>query len=120
VHEHHARKLHWDLRLELDGVLKSFAVPKPIPQMPGVKRLAIEVEDHDLSYIDFEGEIKEGYGKGTVKIWDSGYFNLLKRETNKIEIQFLGEKLKGRYIILKIKDKFGKGEKENKWILFKI
>src|ERR1700716_1237986 len=73
VHEHHARRLHWDLRLERDGALASWAVPKGIPMDPRRNHLAVHVEDHPLSYIDFAGEIPRGeYGAGHVKIWDSG------------------------------------------------
>src|SRR3989442_13625680 len=84
VQEHHARRLHWDFRLELDGVLKSWAVPRGVPTELKVKRLAVEVEDHPLSYVDFEGEIPKGqYGGGTVKVWDKGRYVLLLREPGK-------------------------------------
>jgi DNA ligase D-like protein (predicted 3'-phosphoesterase) len=115
VHEHHATHLHWDLRLEMDNVLKSWAVPKEPPLEPGVRRLAIQVEDHDLDYIDFEGEITEGYGKGTVKIWDSGLYDLKLREKDKVELVFHGKKMKGAYALVKFKKA---GEKD--WLLMKV
>jgi DNA ligase D-like protein (predicted 3'-phosphoesterase) len=72
VHRHEARKagLHYDLRLEIGGVLKSWAFRKELPDKPSIKRLGIEQPDHELSYIDFEGVIEEGYGAGLVEIWD--------------------------------------------------
>jgi len=116
VHEHHASHLHWDLRLELDGVLKSWAVPKEPPVKPEIKRLAIQVEDHPLSYAKFEGEITEGYGKGTVKIWDSGTYELIKKTDAEIQVVFHGKKLKGKYVLVKT----NYGEKKNGWLWFKI
>ncbi|MGC9104329.1 MAG: DNA polymerase ligase N-terminal domain-containing protein [Candidatus Methanodesulfokora sp.] len=101
VQEHHARRLHWDLRLEMDGVLKSWAVPKGIPEKKGLKRLAIQTEDHDLSYIDFEGTIPEGmYGAGEVKIWDSGEYELMERN-DKIKFLAKGRRMNGEYVLLR-------------------
>jgi DNA ligase D-like protein (predicted ligase)/DNA ligase D-like protein (predicted 3'-phosphoesterase) len=115
IHEHHARRLHFDLRLEKDGVLKSWAVPKGPPEKSGDKRLAVQVEDHPLEYGTFEGTIPEGqYGAGTVKIWDKGQYELIIWEENKIEIIMKGAKLEGRYLLVKFKKA---GEKN--WLFFK-
>ncbi len=114
IHEHHASHLHWDFRLEIDGVLKSWAVPKEPPKAKGVKRLAIQVEDHPLDYASFEGENPEGqYGAGKVKIWDSGNFKLVDEKSNKLVFELKGKKLKGEYMLLR----FTK-EKKN-WLIFK-
>jgi bifunctional non-homologous end joining protein LigD len=100
VQEHDATRLHWDLRLELDGVLVSWAVPNGIPQTPKENRLAVHVEDHPLDYIDFEGEIPEGnYGAGTVRIWDTGTYEAEKWEPKKIIVTFHGERLQGKYAL---------------------
>ncbi len=115
VHEHHATHLHWDLRLEFDKVLKSWAVPKQPSLKTGIKRLAIQVEDHPLSYATFEGRLPEGtYGAGLVKIWDKGTFKIIERKEDKIEVEFKGTKLKGRYVLIIFK-KAGK----NQWLFFK-
>lgn len=115
VHEHHASHLHWDIRLEMDGVLKSFAIPKEPPTEPKIKRLAIQVEDHDLEYAGFEGDIPEGeYGAGKVKIWDKGTFEIINKKDWKIVFKLNGKKMKGEYVLLKFKKA---GEKE--WLLFK-
>ena len=113
VQEHHARRLHWDFRLELDGVLKSWAVPKGIPIEVGIKRLAVEVEDHPLSYFNFEGTIPEGkYGAGTVKLWDRGRYVLEVREPRKFHILLKGRKLKGDYRLINFRDK--------NWLIYKV
>lgn len=101
IHEHHASHLHWDLRLEMHGVLKSWAVPKEPPQEPGTKRLAIQVEDHPLEYAKFHGTIPKGnYGAGQVKIWDSGKYQLIEKTMKKIVFDLHGRKLKGQYTLL--------------------
>ena len=115
IHEHHARRFHYDLRLEKDGVLKSWAVPKGPPESPGEKHLAVLVEDHPLEYGAFEGTIPEGqYGAGTVKIWDKGFYEPLVWDDNKIEILMKGDRLEGRYVLVRFK-KAG----ENNWLFFK-
>ncbi len=115
VQEHHARRLHYDLRLERDGVLKSWAVPKGMPEAVGEKRLAIEVEDHPLEYASFEGEIPEGeYGAGTVSIWDRGTYEAIAWGPETIEVAIKGEKLKGRYVLTRFKKAGEKG-----WLLFR-
>ena len=96
IQEHRATRLHWDLRLEMDGVLKSWAVPKEPTAERGGKRLAIQVEDHALEYADFEGEIEEGeYGAGTVKIWDTGTYDLLERSERVLRFELDGRRLRG-------------------------
>ena len=115
IQEHHARSLHYDLRLEKDGVLKSWAVPKGVPQEAGQKRLAVQVEDHPLEYGKFEGTIPAGeYGAGKVTIWDKGHYQCKSWERDKIEFILNGEKLQGRYVLARFKKA---GEKN--WILLK-
>jgi bifunctional non-homologous end joining protein LigD len=98
VQQHDATRLHWDLRLEHDGALASWAVPNGIPPDPADNRLAVRTEDHPLEYLDFHGEIPKGqYGAGTMTIWDSGTFELHKWEERKVEVTFHGERLTGRY-----------------------
>lgn len=95
----------------MDSVLKSWAVPKGVPEKTGQRRLAVHVEDHELSYIDFEGEIDEGYGKGKVKIFDRGEYELHDRKEKKIVFTLRGAVLKGKYTILHWKEK--------NWLIFK-
>lgn len=112
VQEHRAKRLHWDLRLEADGVLKSWAVPKGPPVGPGVRRLAIAVEDHSLLYAEFAGEIPAGqYGAGTVEIWDRGWYEQIHWTDEKIVILFHGETLQGRHCLRRVP--FG-------WLWFKV
>src|SRR5579859_3170218 len=119
VHMHDATRLHWDLRLEMDGVLKSWAVPKGPSANPADKRLAVKVEDHPLEYGDFEGVIPEGnYGAGTVIVWDRGIWEPLEEpheglEKGKLLFNLKGYKLHGRWTLIKLK----KTEKE--WLLIK-
>jgi bifunctional non-homologous end joining protein LigD len=115
VQEHHARRLHYDLRLESEGVLKSWAVPKGIPENPDQKRLAVKTEDHPLDYANFEGTIPEGqYGAGTVKIWDRGSYQPKVWDENMIEFTLKGQKLRGRYVLVRLKRA---GEKN--WLMLK-
>lgn len=115
VQEHDARSLHYDLRLEKEGVLKSWAVPKGIPEKSGVKRLAVQTEDHPLDYGWFEGEIPKGqYGAGTVKIWDKGVYVDKLWEEDKIEFVLHGGRLRGSYVLIRLKRS---GEKN--WLLLK-
>ncbi|HOE14068.1 MAG TPA: DNA polymerase ligase N-terminal domain-containing protein [Candidatus Saccharicenans sp.] len=118
IQKHEASHLHYDLRLELDGILKSWALPKPPPLRAGEKRLAIEVEDHPLGYEKFEGIIPAGqYGAGRVEIWDKGYYQPVVRTDDKLEILISGEKLKGIYSLIRFQ---GKNQEDKKlWLFFK-
>lgn len=130
VQKHDASHLHYDFRLEHKGVLVSWAIPKGPSMDPHDKRLAVHVEDHSLSYADFEGVIPEGsYGAGTVEIWDSGTYlargtsskNESEKKTSEglkkghIEITLHGKKLKGEFDLVKMKN----ADKENMWLLIK-
>lgn len=112
VHEHSAKKagLHYDLRLESNGVLKDWAFRKALPEEVGVKRFGVAQEDHNLSWLDFEGEIKEGYGAGTMKIWDRGFYEVVKKTDKAIILKFYGDKLKGEYTLIPFR---------NGWLFFK-
>ena len=116
IHEHDASHLHYDFRLELEGVLKSWVIPKGPSMNPSEKRLAVLVEDHPVEYIDFEGIIPEGhYGAGAVVIWDRGSYELIEMKQGKITFFLNGEKLKGAFTLTLLKGR-GKG---NEWLLIK-
>jgi len=113
IQKHAATHLHYDLRLEMDGVLKSWAIPKEPPTVPGVKRLAVQVEDHSVNYASFEGVIPEGqYGAGTVEIWDEGTYKLISRKEDELIVEIEGIKLKGIYVLVRFKN-------QKNWLFFK-
>lgn len=124
IQKHWASHLHYDFRLETGGVLKSWAIPKGPSMNPSDKRLAIQVEDHPVEYIDFEGEIPEGnYGAGTVEIWDSGTWGPEPEfkdvsgalKNGLLEFYLDGENLKGEFVLTRMK----KSSLENEWLLIK-
>ena len=123
VQEHAARRLHYDFRLAIGGVLKSWAVPKGPSLNPADKRLAIQTEDHPMEYADFEGTIPAGsYGAGTVMVWDRGTFRAEEdddaaRQLFRGELKFnlQGEKLRGGFVLVKLKRR----EAGNQWLLIK-
>ncbi|MDA8066739.1 MAG: hypothetical protein M0031_14755 [Thermaerobacter sp.] len=111
VQKHAARRLHYDFRLSLDGVLKSWAVPKEPSDDPRVRRLAVPTEDHPLEYAGFEGIIPEGgYGAGRVEIWDRGTYDLESGSPDKLVFRLHGERLSGRFAL--VRTRVG-------WLLFK-
>ena len=115
IHEHSARRMHWDLRLEHDGVLVSWALPRGLPERPKVNHIAPHTEDHPLEYLDFEAEIPKGsYGAGTIRIWDRGTYDELKWEPRKVEVALHGERVEGRYALFAI------GEGERDWMIHRM
>ena len=117
VQKHQASHLHYDFRLEMGGVLKSWAVPKGPPAVSGIKRLAMQVEDHPLEYSSFEGTIPEGeYGAGKVEIWDRGYYHPEEINRDLMIFEMQGGKLKGRYVLVRLKSRKSTGKE---WLLFR-
>lgn len=129
VQRHKASRLHYDFRLEMDGILKSWAVPKGPSMNPADKRLAMMVEDHPYNYKDFKGVIPEGYGAGIVEIWDNGKYTNIEEDdkataekklkaglrSGNLKFTLFGKKLKGEFALVKLKD----GKQENAWLLIK-
>ena len=117
IHKHHARHLHYDFRLEKGAALKSWAIPKGPSSQEGVRRLAVQVEDHSLGYVDFEGQIPEGlYGAGKVEIWDKGYYVPIVFESNKLIFKLECKKLNGTYCLIKLKTA---DSSDKNWLFFK-
>jgi DNA ligase D-like protein (predicted 3'-phosphoesterase) len=118
IQKHKASRLHYDLRLEEGGVLKSWAIPKLPPQEEGVRRLAVETEDHPLGYEEFVGVIPEGeYGAGKVEIWDHGTYRSQESDPGKRIVEIQGHRLNGRYGLIKLKPK---NTQDKNWLFFKM
>lgn len=118
IQRHKASHLHYDLRLEEEGVLKSWAIPKSPPEEVGIRRLAVQTEDHPLGYEDFEGIIPEGeYGAGKVETWDRGDYLPLEADPAKRVIEIKGKKLKGKHALIKLKPK---NPDDKNWLFFKL
>ncbi|MBW7898338.1 putative DNA ligase-like protein [Candidatus Brocadiaceae bacterium B188] len=116
VHEHDATHLHYDFRLEMEGVLRSWAIPKGPSMNPAEKRLAVQVEDHPIEYIDFEGIIpQDQYGAGAVVVWDSGTYVPIDMQNDKMSFSLKGRILKGNFTLIHLKGK----AKGNEWLLIK-
>jgi bifunctional non-homologous end joining protein LigD len=117
IQEHSATRLHWDLRLERDGALASWALPKGLPEAPKDNRFAARTEDHPLEYLDFAGEIPKGqYGAGTMTIWDRGTYECLKWEPRKVEVALHGERVDARYALFPI----AAGEHAKEWMIHRM
>jgi bifunctional non-homologous end joining protein LigD len=117
IHEHSARRLHWDLRLERDGVLACWAIPKGMPLEPRVNHIAPHTEDHPLEYLNFDGEIPAGsYGAGTMTVWDAGTYECLKWEPRKVEVALHGHRLDARYALFAI----GDDEHTREWMIHRM
>ena len=113
VQEHHARTHHFDFRLEKDGVFKSWAVPKGLPDGVGVRRLAIQVDDHALEFGTFEGTIPQGkYGAGEIHVWDAGTYDLVEWADDRIRVKLHGSRANGLFEIFKFRH-----GKEREWLI---
>lgn len=120
VQEHHARALHWDVRLERDGVLVSWAVPKGLPPDPKANHLAVHTEDHPLEYATFEGEIGAGeYGGGRVTVWDHGTYEELKWTDREVQVVLHGERVEGRYVFFATRSA-GSSDDGRSWMVHRM
>jgi bifunctional non-homologous end joining protein LigD len=115
IQEHHATALHWDFRLERDGVLVSWAVPKGLPRHPGTNHLAVHTEDHPMEYATFEGNIPEGeYGGGQVILWDRGTYECEKWTDREVKVVLHGDRVAGRYVLFKT------GARDRDWMVHRM
>jgi bifunctional non-homologous end joining protein LigD len=114
VHRHHATRLHWDVRLEMRGILASWAVPNGPPLEAGKRRLAVHTEDHPIEYLTFHGVIPDGYGAGSMTIWDTGTYELIEEKPNELKIRMKGGRLDGEWVIVQTKQNEGRD-----WLMIK-
>ena len=114
VHRHHATRLHWDVRLEMRGILASWAVPNGPPLEAGKKRLAVHTEDHPIEYLTFHGVIPDGYGAGSMTIWDTGTYVLLEEKDDELKLRFNGKRLEGEWVLVKTRQNEGRD-----WLMIK-
>jgi bifunctional non-homologous end joining protein LigD len=114
VHRHHASRLHWDVRLEMRGILASWAVPNGPPLEAGKRRLAVHTEDHPIEYLTFHGVIPDGYGAGTMTIWDTGTYEVIEEKPNELKILMKGSRLDGEWVLVQTKQNEGRD-----WLMIK-
>jgi bifunctional non-homologous end joining protein LigD len=114
VHRHHATRLHWDVRLEMRGILASWAVPNGPPLEAGKRRLAVHTEDHPIEYLTFHGVIPDGYGAGSMTIWDTGTYELLEEKPNELKLRMKGTRLDGEWVLVQTKQNEGRD-----WLMIK-
>ena len=114
VHRHHATRLHWDVRLEMRGILASWAVPNGPPLEAGKRRLAVHTEDHPIEYLTFHGVIPDGYGAGSMTIWDTGTYELLEEKDNELKVRMKGTRLDGEWVLVQTKQNEGRD-----WLMIK-
>ncbi len=114
VHRHHATRLHWDVRLEMRGILASWAVPNGPPLDAGKRRLAVHTEDHPIEYLTFHGVIPDGYGAGSMTIWDTGTYEVLEEKDDELKLRFNGQRLQGEWVLVKTRQNEGRD-----WLMIK-